>query len=89
MELFRHYQELLDRRRQVRVLRSRALPLMESALQNTQYAYERGRYSYLELVDAQRELLDVRASLIESAAQYQLTLIEIERLTGNGSSRED
>lgn len=86
--LFRDYRELLDRQRELSALRDRALPRMEAALANTEYAYERGRYSYLELVDAQRELLAVRNSLIEAAAQYHLTLIEIERLTGLAVSRE-
>ena len=86
-QLFRNYRELLDRQRELTALRERALPRMESALQNTEYAFERGRYSYLELVDAQRELLAVRASLIEAASQYHLTLIEIERLTGESLSR--
>ena len=86
-QLFRDYRELLDRQREVTALRERALPRMEAALQATEYAYERGRYSYLELVDAQRELLAVRGSVIEAAAQYHLTLIEIERLTGSALSQ--
>lgn len=86
-QLFGLHRELLDRHQQVDALRTRALPRMEAALANTEYAYERGRYGYLELVDAQRELLDVRASLIEAASQYHLTLIDIERLTGLAASR--
>ncbi len=86
-QLFRGYRELLDRRNEVTSLRERALPRMEAALKATEYAYERGRYSYLELVDAQRELLAVKGSLIEAAAQYHLTLIEIERLTGTPLSQ--
>ena len=86
-QLFRNYRELLDRSREVTALRERALPRMEAALKNTEYAYERGRYSYLELVDAQRELLSVRDSLIDAATEYHLTLIEIERLTGTAVSR--
>lgn len=86
-QLYRHHQELLDRRREVGMLRERALPRMESALRHTEYAYERGRYSYLEWVDAQRELLDVKRDLIGAATQYHLTLIEIERLTGVAVSR--
>ena len=81
-QLSRNPRELIDRAQQVEALRSRALPRIEAALKNTEYAYERGRYSYLELVDAQRELIDIRDSLIEAAMQYHLTLIEIERLTG-------
>lgn len=86
-QLFRNYRELLDRSREVTALRERALPRMEAALKNTEYAYDRGRYSYLELVDAQRELLSVRDSLIDAATEYHLTLIEIERLTGIAVSR--
>lgn len=86
-QLFRNYRELLDRSREVTALRERALPRMEAALKNTEYAYERGRYSYLELVDAQRELLAVRDGLIDAATEYHLTLIEIERLTGTAVSR--
>lgn len=80
--LFGYYRELVDRRREVEALAQRALPSAESALKNTEYAYERGRYGYLEFVDAQRELLSVKRSLIDAATQYHLTLIEIERLTG-------
>lgn len=86
-QLFRDYRELLDRQREVTALKERALPRMESALAATEYAYERGRYSYLELVDAQRELLEVRDALIEAATQYHQTLIEIERLTGTALSQ--
>ncbi len=82
-QLFKNFRELIDRRNEVTALRERALPQMESALKATEYAFERGRYSYLELVDAQRELLSVRSSLIEAATEYHLTLIEIERLTGS------
>jgi cobalt-zinc-cadmium efflux system outer membrane protein len=54
---------------------------MEEALQETQYAFERGRYSYLELVDAQREYLAVQRERIDAAALAQVLAIEIERLT--------
>ncbi len=84
--LFGYYQELVDRRREVEALSARALPSAESALNSTEYAYERGRYGYIEFVDAQRELLAVKRDRIAAAAQYHLTLIEIERLTGTGLS---
>lgn len=56
-------------------------PRAAEALQETEYAYTRGRYSYLELVDAQREYLSVQAALIEAAASAHLLRAEIERLT--------
>src|SRR3546814_17870531 len=56
--------ELLQQLRQA-VLEARTLkddmqPRAEEALKETRYAYERGRYGYLELVDAQRERSDKR-----------------------------
>jgi cobalt-zinc-cadmium efflux system outer membrane protein len=81
------FRELLDLGQAIPALRDVALPRMEEALRNTEYAYERGRYSYLELVDAQRELLALRRDLITAATEYHLTLIELERLTGTAGSR--
>ena len=48
----------------------------------TRYAYERGRYGYLEWVEAQREFIAIRRSLIEAAVNAQVFQAEIERLTG-------
>ncbi|WP_084615642.1 TolC family protein [Solimonas flava] len=57
------------------------VPRTEEALKETEYAYQRGRYSYLELVDAQREFLALQGTLIETAADAHVLRAEIERLT--------
>ena len=57
------------------------VPRAEEALKETEYAYQRGRYSYLELVDAQREFLALQATLIDTAADAHVLRAEIERLT--------
>jgi cobalt-zinc-cadmium efflux system outer membrane protein len=62
-------------------LRTDILPRTEEALKETEYAYQRGRFSYLELVDAQREYLTVQSSLIEAASEAHELRVEIERLT--------
>ena len=80
-QLFAFYSDLREAEARVAALQATVLPRMEEALQETQYAFERGRYSYLELVDAQREFLDAQADRIEAAAQAQLLIAEIERLT--------
>lgn len=64
-----------------RSLKDDMLPHMEEALRETGYAYDRGRYSYLELVDAQREYLGIQEALIEAASDAHNLQIEIERLT--------
>jgi cobalt-zinc-cadmium efflux system outer membrane protein len=81
-QLFAVYQELLHAITEAGSLRATVVPEMESALTATREAFERGRYSYLEWVDAQRELIAVQRELIESSADAHLYLAEIERLTG-------
>jgi outer membrane protein, heavy metal efflux system len=76
------YQEFVASRTRLETLRAQALPKAQQALDQTQYGYERGRFSYLELATAQQELLDVRVAVIEAAANYHSVLAEIERLTG-------
>ena len=75
------YQQLLASRSRLDTLRTQALPQAQEALDQTRYGYERGRFSYLELATAQQELLELRATLIEAAADYHRELAEIERLT--------
>jgi len=81
-QLFELYQELRHAITEADVLRTTVLPEMQAALEATRYAYDRGRYSYLEWVDVQRELVDVERALIDAAANAHLYRTEIERLTG-------
>lgn len=79
--LFELHQELSYTVLEAQTLQRETKPQMVEALEETQYAFDRGRYSYLELVDAQREYLDVQRSLIEAAAEAHTLRAEIERLT--------
>lgn len=85
-ELFALYQELLHSITEAEALRDHIVPEMEAALEGTREAFERGRYSLLEWVDAQRELVAVQRELIESSADAHLYVAEIERLTGESLS---
>lgn len=88
-QIFDVYQELRHAIAETEMLQKDILPQMEAALRETQYAYERGRYSYLELVDAQRAFLEAKRGLIEAAANAQLFQTEIERLTGEPLNAKD
>lgn len=80
--LHAHYQEMEHARHVVTTLREQVLPQLDKALEQTEYAYRRGRYSYLEWSEAQRRRLEARSRLIDAASDFHLNLIEIERLTG-------
>ena len=86
-QLFEIYQELQHAITEAETLKDRVVPRMQEALDQTQYAYERGRYSYLEFVDAQRAYIDVQRSLIEAAANAHNLETELERLTAQPLER--
>lgn len=81
-QLYALYQELGHAITETRLLQDRVLPEMTAALDETRDAYQRGRYSYLEWAEAQREFIAIRRSLIEAAQNAQVFQAEIERLTG-------
>ncbi len=81
-QLYGLYEQLQQAIRETETLRRDVMPQLDEALKATRYAYERGRYGYLELLDAQRTFLEARAAAIASAATGQELLAEIERLTG-------
>jgi cobalt-zinc-cadmium efflux system outer membrane protein len=81
-ELFAMYQEMKHAITEATALREEVLPRMNAALEQARFAYERGRYSYMEWLATQREVTDVRRALIEAAANAHRYRIEIERLTG-------
>jgi cobalt-zinc-cadmium efflux system outer membrane protein len=80
--VFAQYQEMEHARHVTTALRDEMLPALATALEQTEYAYRRGRYSYLELSDAQRRLNEARVRLIAAATDFHIRRIEIERLTG-------
>jgi len=67
---------------EVNSLRSDVLPLLKQALRATADGFQQGRYSYLELNLAQRELLNEQLALIDSAARAYELSADIERITG-------
>ena len=79
--LFEFYQELLQARAEVEALQAQLIPQANEALAQTENGYERGRFSYLEVTEARRELIELQRAQIEAAASYHLVLNEIERLT--------
>ncbi len=80
--LFALVQESAHAATEVRQLRDRVLPEMDQALSATEAAWRSGRYSYLELTEAQTERVNLQRALIDAAAKAHRYHIEIERLTG-------
>lgn len=79
--LYGLYQAAMQARRQSEALRGEALTQAEQALTLTQRGFANGRFSFLELADAQRQVLELRGQAITASADAQRIDAEIERLT--------
>ncbi len=76
------YEEVLHDAHVMEGLESRILPIAEDVLALSQEGYAQGRFSYLDVLDAQRTVFDVRQEHIRTATSFHQFLLEIERLTG-------
>lgn len=85
-ELFGLYQSLEQARLEADALETELIPGAQTALAETQYGFERGRFSYLEVAEARRELAELQRARVEADAGFHLVLTEIERLTGESLS---
>ncbi len=80
--LFELYQEIKHAADSVMSLREIIIPQAKRALQDYEKGYKAGRYSLLELTEAQRQVLDSRLEAVMAARDYHQYRIEIDRLTG-------
>ncbi|HEY0684982.1 MAG TPA: TolC family protein [Steroidobacter sp.] len=81
-KLFELYQEISHARTEAQALHTNVRPQAEAMLATTEQGYRAGRFSLLELADAQSQLLEVEREAITAAAQFHTLLIEIQRVTG-------
>lgn len=79
--LYDMLQELRHARTVVESLQTTLLPQAEEALTLTRRGYANGRYSQLDLIDAQRTRLELERELIANAADYHRYLAAVERMT--------
>jgi cobalt-zinc-cadmium efflux system outer membrane protein len=63
-------------------LREEILPGAKSAFEVTKYGYREGKFDFLQMLDAQRTLFEVREQYLQSLAAYHLARTEVERLIG-------
>lgn len=87
--LYAVYQEMTAARARAESIQTEAVPQAQTALEQTQNGYERGRFSFLELITAQQELLELRDAAIDAAADYHRLLTELERVTSEPLTTND
>jgi cobalt-zinc-cadmium efflux system outer membrane protein len=80
--LFSLHQELLQAAHRLDSLGKDILPQSEESVELSQEGFNRGAFSFLDLLDARRTLVEVKRERIEAAASYHQFILEIERLIG-------
>lgn len=63
-------------------LREKVLPKVEIAYAGAKTGYEQGKFNYLDVLDAQRTLLDTKEQYLSALATYHTETVAIERLVG-------
>jgi cobalt-zinc-cadmium efflux system outer membrane protein len=91
-ELTQAYESLFASQREIGILRDEILPAAKSAFEVTNKGYELGKFSFLEVLDAQRTLFQNQILYVRAQANYQRLVNEIERLIAaplDGVARQD
>ena len=76
------YQEILQAKEQSETMAKKIVPSADEALTLSKSGFARGLYSQLDVLEAQRTLIEVRREQIESGARYHRLVAELERLLG-------
>ena len=76
------YQELLSAHHQARTIKQEIMPAAEQANEAAQIGYQEGKFNFLEALDAQRTLFEVKAQYIEAFSAYHEARLNVMRMTG-------
>lgn len=76
------YQELRAAYQRTRTFQDDLLGNAEVAYQETLQGYRRGLFRYIDVIDAQRTLFELRTAYIEALESYHAAVSKLERLTG-------
>lgn len=74
--------------RRAKNMKESILPSAEKAFALSREGYRAGRFPYLEVLDAQRTLFDVKEQYITTLKEYQVAKAEVERLTASNLSNQ-
>jgi cobalt-zinc-cadmium efflux system outer membrane protein len=78
--LTRSYRQLAAAYSEVQTIREETLPAARSAFTSIRQGYREGKFGYLEVLDAQRTLFDVRRQEVRALSAYYQRRADVERL---------
>jgi len=81
--LFENWQNWKTAYSEASHLKTKLLPAAEKSFHLAQSAYKRGRFTYLEVLDAQRTLINARDQYLNTLRRYHNARINVKRLTNS------
>jgi len=82
--LAQSYQELSSGNSAALALRDDVLPGAQLAFDTANVGYREGKFSFLEVLDAQRVLFEVKSEFIDTLSAYHKAVADVERLIAGG-----
>ena len=82
VQLTEAYQQLASAYEESRSLRDEVLPAAGMAYEAVERSFKGGKSDYLDMLDAQRTLVDVRSKHVEALAEYHQARARVEALVG-------
>lgn len=76
------YKNLEDAQRRVDAYENVILPKAQRALDQTKQGYSMGKFTYLDVIDAQHTLVDSRAEYVQALTDLNTADAELEKVTG-------
>jgi cobalt-zinc-cadmium efflux system outer membrane protein len=86
-ELSEAYAELATAHDELQSLRGKVLPMATKAFAAIQRSFGEGKSSYLDLLDAQRTLVEARGKQVEALATYHIARATVEAVIGQSIER--
>ncbi len=71
---------------EAQIISENTLPAAQKAFSEARRGHSAGKFAYLEVLDAQRTLSDVREEYINALKKYHITRAEINRLSGSNTT---
>lgn len=74
---------------EITALKEKVLPWAQSVFEATSQGYSMGKFSYLDVLDAQRTLFDVRLQRLRALTDYHLAIADVKQLIGEQVKMEE
>lgn len=82
LELAEAHAALTSAHEKARIYRARVVPAMEEACAGAEEGYSRGKFDFLDMLDAQRGLFEAKAGLVDALSAHHTARADIQRIVG-------